>query len=107
VLHNAMQECMIDIEYAIHHGYVITSPEDKLLKRKDKCLAQRRKAKTAQQASAGAEDPSDLELFSAFESKHVTVKSHHTCGRYIEVIIMAYPACSIALFFMTLCNFYP
>jgi hypothetical protein len=81
---------MIDIEYAIHHGYVITSPEDKLLKRKDKCLAQQRKAKMPQKASAGAEDPSDLELFSAFESKYVTVKSHHTRGRYIEV---AYLAC--------------
>ena len=76
-----MQECLIDIEHAIHHGYVITSLEDKLLKRKEKCLTQQRKAKE-HRASNREEDPSD---FNAFKSEHVTVKSHHTCGRYIEV----------------------
>lgn len=84
-MHNAMQECLKDIEHAIDHGYVITSQEDKLLKRKDKCLTQLRRAKSPQQASTKAEDPSDLKLFSAFESEHITVKSNHTCGRYIEV----------------------
>ena len=78
-----MQECLIDIGHAIHHGYVITSQEDKLLKRKEKCFAQQRKAKKHQATRTRAED---TRLFSAFESEHVTVKSLHTCGRYIEVL---------------------
>ena len=79
-----MQECLIDIEHAIHHGYVVTSQEDKLVRRREKCLTQQRKAKN-HQVSNRADDPSDMSLFDAFESGHVTVKSHHTCGRYIEV----------------------
>ena len=84
-MHNAIQECLKDIEHAIDYGYVITSQEDKLLKRKDKCLTQLRKAKMLSQASTRAEDHSDLKMFSAFESEHIAIKSHHTCGRYIEV----------------------
>ena len=85
VLHNTMQECLIDIERAIHHGYVITSPEDKLIRRREKCLTQRQRQNRSSVASNRAEDLSNPKLFNAFESEHVTVKSHHNCGRYIEV----------------------
>ena len=93
MLHDVMQECLKDIEHAIDYGYVITSQEDKLLRRKDKCLTQLRKAKSPQQACTREEDPSDLKLFSAFESEHITVKYHHTCGRYIEVTMHAVVIC--------------
>lgn len=93
-----MQECLRDIEHAIHHGYVVSSPEDKLLKRKEKCRTQQRKAQQLQ-TSNGTEDPSDLKPLSAFESEHVAVRSHHTCGRYIEVFTIVYiPACSRMVF---------
>ena len=81
-----MQECLTDIEHAIHHGYVITSQEDKLMKRREKCLAkQRQNKKTSKVSSKRAEEYSDLRLFNAFESEHVIIQSNHTCGRYIEV----------------------
>ena len=63
-----------------------------MMRRKEKCLARRRKSKKTNHDAAQSlmdgdnrEDLSELKLFGAYESENVTVGSHHARGRYIQV----------------------
>ena len=65
------------------------------MRRREKCLAQRsqRKCQPSSMSVAAADgsvqDHEDhSKLCSAFESKHITVKSHHMRGRYVEVWLL-------------------
>lgn len=89
----SLQECLLDIDHAILHGYIASTPDgDKLKRRKEKCLARLQQSGKARQqpsstaAGSKAEDhQSRLKLFSAFASELVTVSSSENRGRYIEV----------------------